>query len=308
MPDRYASIDIGTNTVKLTIAERENGNSFAALVDTSETTRLGEGIHSGRLREGAIRRTLECLEKYANLCRAHQVRQIAAVGTSALRDAVNQADFLQRAEQLGIHVHVISGDEEARLSFLAVSRDPLWRDCNHLLVLDIGGGSSEMILGGQLAGAIEKRMSFQMGAVRLTEAYLRSDPPSVRDMAEANEAARMILKDVRLNTENLTPVGVGGTFVNMAAVKEQLEQKHPELLHGVRLTAEEVESQVALFASLTIEERKKIIGLDPARADIILGGVIILSRLLSDLRLPAIRVSVRGLRWGVLYDRFGVSS
>ncbi len=304
MENRCAAIDVGTNTVKLTIVEKESRNAFIPLVDTAVTTRLGEGIHAKRLRETAIRRTINCLQDYIALCRAHHVERVAAVGTSALRDAVNRDEFLERAAELGLNVKVISGEEEARLSFLAVSRDPLWRSADRVVVVDIGGGSSELILGEPRLGDIQERISFQIGAVRLTETCIRSDPPSIRDMAESNAAVSEAMKGFSLPDSSMIAVGVGGTFVNMAAVKEGMEQKNPERLHGVRLTSLDVEAQITLYASKTIEERKRITGLDPARADIILGGAIILSQILSHCGQDSIHCSTRGLRWGVLYDAF----
>ncbi|HXG25086.1 MAG TPA: Ppx/GppA phosphatase family protein [Chthonomonadales bacterium] len=303
--DRFASIDVGSNTVKLTIVERNSDGAFMPLWDMSRTTRLGEGIHARRLREAAIRRTLDVLREYVRICRRYGVQAIAAVGTSALREAVNREDFLARAREVGVEVEVISGEEEARLSYLAVRYDPCWRTTERLLVVDIGGGSTEIVMGDYLRASPGHRISLALGGVRLTEAALRSDPPTVQQIAEAVRLAQAALQGINIPSANYTAVGVGGTFVNLAAVRLSLAEHDPERLHGTVLTVADVEAQVALFAARTVEERKKIVGLDPARADIILGGALILSQILAWSGLESIAVSCRGLRWGVLYEKFG---
>jgi len=304
MTARCAAFDVGTNTVKLTVVEPDGAGGFRALVDTSTTTRLGEGIHAGRLREAAIRRTLEAIAGYMAVCRAHGVERIAAVGTSALRDAVNGADFVRRAAELGVAVEPIAGDEEARLSYLAVRRDPLWRDAGPLLVVDIGGGSTELIVGDGARPAT--RRSLQLGAVRLTEAFLRGDPPTVVEMDVANRAVEEAVAASGVRADGpLTAVGVGGTFTNLGAVHAGEARPAFETIHGRALTVADVEDQVALYAGLTVEQRKRVTGLDPMRADIILAGAIIALRVMGAFRLERIAVSCRGLRWGLLYDRFG---
>lgn len=305
MPDRrrFASIDIGTNSVKLAIAERGDGGSFDALLDISTVTRLGEGIHAQRLREAAIRRTLDKLGEYVEACRANSVEAIAAVGTSALRDAANRDEFVARTAEFGLEIEAISGDEEARLSFLAVSLDPLWRDSPKLLVIDIGGGSTEIILGDR--DGIEGRVSLALGAVRLTESALHSDPPTVAEITNATRQAQESLKGLAAPSANYVAVGVGGTLANMAAVRRHLERPDGELIHGTLLHTEDIEKQIAHYGSVSLEERRQIVGLNPARADIILGGAIVLRETLAAIGRSAISVSSRGLRWGLMYDRFG---
>lgn len=302
---RFATIDIGTNSVKLLIAERDGAGRFLPLLDTMRTTRLGEGFHARRLSEVAMRRTLDTLREYAMQCQQWGVEQIAAVGTASLRQADNQAEFLRRARNLGIDVEVIAGEEEARLSFLAVSRDPRWRQAGSLLVIDIGGGSTEVIVGSGAQGKILLRESLPIGAVRLTEATLLSDPPSVQHMASANRMVATALDGFEMRLSECVAVGVGGTLATMGAVHLQVPTLDPERIHGTRLTLADVEAQVTRYAALTIEERKQIVGLEPSRADIILGGAIILCHILCKTHLDAVAVSCRGLRWGVLYDRFG---
>jgi exopolyphosphatase/guanosine-5'-triphosphate,3'-diphosphate pyrophosphatase len=204
-------------------------------------------------------------------------------------------------------VEVITGEEEARLSFLAVSRDPRWREAGSLLVIDIGGGSTEVIVGNGAQGKILLRESLPIGAVRLTEATLLSDPPAVQHMASANRMAATALDGFEMRLNGCVAVGVGGTLSTMGAVHLHIPTLDLERIHGTRLMLTDVEEQVARYAALTIEERKQIVGLEPSRADIILGGAIILCHILCKTHLDAVAVSCRGLRWGVLYDRFGGS-
>jgi len=307
-PERFASIDVGSNTVKLTLVERDSDGGFAPLADMSRTTRLGEGIHARRLREAAIRRTLDVLRDYVQTCREYGAQAIAAVGTSALRDAINRGDFLARARQVGVEVEVISGEEEARLSYLAVRCDPRWRAAERLLVVDIGGVSTEIVMGNRQEAFPSRWVSLALGGVRLTELALRSDPPTAPQIAEAVRLAQAALQGINIPSAHYTMVGVGGTFLNLAAIRLGLAKHDPERLHGTVLAVAEVEAQVALFAARTVEERKQIVGLDPARADIILGGAIILSQILAWSGQESIAVSCRGLRWGILYDKFGKGS
>jgi exopolyphosphatase/guanosine-5'-triphosphate,3'-diphosphate pyrophosphatase len=302
---RCAVIDVGSNSVKMLIAERDAAGQFTPLHFMSETTRLGEGAHLRRLMEVSIRRTLEALKGFAAACRDYGVERVAAVGTSAVRDAANQEEFVTRAREAGVEVEVIPGEEEARLSFLAVRLDPLWRDARSLLVVDIGGGSTEIIRGEPDSNRMASRVSLALGAVRLTGAALRSDPPTVQEMNEADAFARRALEGLDPPPGEYTAVGVGGTFTTMAAVHLGAETRDYARIHGLRLTARAVEAQVEHYAARSVEERKRIPGLDPLRADIILGGAITLNHVLQRLVTGSISVSTRGLRWGVLYDRFG---
>jgi exopolyphosphatase/guanosine-5'-triphosphate,3'-diphosphate pyrophosphatase len=259
-------------------------------------------MHAQRLREAAMRRTLDVLSEYRLLCLEHRVQAIAAVGTAALRNAANRQEFVERAGAVGIDVRVISGEEEARLSFQAVRLDPLWRHVERLLVVDIGGGSTEVIRG---RARPDTRVSLPIGAVSLTEGILLADPPTIRQMDEAGAATRLALSGQAPSPGTWGAVGVGGTLVNMAAVKLHLPAHDPERLHGTILSVADVELQVELYGGRTVEERKQIVGLEPARADVILGGALVLLQVLCTLEFPGIAVSCRGLRWGVLYEAFG---
>lgn len=285
------------------------GDSFERVFEASATTRIGEGMQANAMRLGEIPmgRTLETLIGFAEQAKAHGVQEIAIVGTAALRDAQNREEFAQRVkEQCGLTLEVIPGDEEARLSFLAVRRDPHWKDLPKLLVIDIGGGSTEIIQGEAHTGRVQSRISVNLGAVKLTETYLKSDPPDAAQLSEAKQAAADAFAKVPFSHQGDAPfyiVGVGGTFTNIGAM--QLGGVvESERLHGLSLPIGELEALCERLAVLSAEERKQIPGLDPRRADIIAGGIILLIQALAHIGSDRVDVSTRGLRWGVLYDRF----
>lgn len=316
----YAALDLGTNSIKIVVADLANGRADRYFERTI-ITRIGEGMQAmgNRLREDAMRRTLDGLVELIAVAREMEVREIAAVGTAALRDAVNREEFLQRIEeQCGIRVDVIPGEEEARLSFLAARRDPQWREKTHLRVIDIGGGSTEIIEGRPHSSEIAARISVNYGAVKLTETFLRSDPPTIAQLDQANQAVRDAFNRIAEEAHrdqtgsvafetgaagDYALVGVGGTVTNLGAM--DLGGKNVGVpLHGHFLTAERLEEHIDLLATSTVEQRQSIPGLDPRRADIILGGAILLAQALARLGAPGIAISTRGLRWGLLYDRF----
>lgn len=304
-PARYACIDVGTNSTKMLIAEL--GENPCAVFTLSVVTRLGEGMtpNTPFLREAPIRRTLDALAQMADAARQHNAIATIAVGTAALRDAENRDEFLRRArERTGVTVEIIPGEEEARLSYLAVRRDPVWRGESHLRVIDIGGGSTEIIQGEPGSERIESRISVNLGAVKLTEGFLRSDPVSVTQLGDANGAAAEQFAQVKVTQDaDALLVGVGGTLTNLAAMQLGRLPEADEL-NGVRLSSETLSILTNRLANATIEERKTIPGLDPRRADIILAGAILLSQALAHLGASEVAVSTRGLRWGVLFDRF----
>jgi exopolyphosphatase/guanosine-5'-triphosphate,3'-diphosphate pyrophosphatase len=294
-----AAVDIGTNSVKLTVARTEPGGGLRVLADTTQTTRLGKNVDAaGRLDSDAVERTLEALAGFARLARGeHGASRIAAVGTSALRDAANGPEFVARAKAiLNGTVEIVSGDREARLIHTAAVRDPdlaLPRDAP-IAVMDIGGGSTEFVLG--TGEAITFRDSLQLGAVRLTERALPTDPPRPEELAEAARAADAVLAAVPVPPVPVTVVGSGGTIANVAAMEGVTA------IHGARLTLARIEARVAFLAAQTIAERRGIPGLEPARADVILAGALIQARALRRLNASEVTVSVRSLRYGLLYE------
>ena len=302
---RFAFIDIGTNTILCLIAELKNDDSFDVLDDLAEITRLGQGVHqTGRISPEGEERSLKVLQRYLERCKHLNVEEIIAVGTSALRDARNSADVRARfKEQLGLDVRVISGDEEAEYSFLAVQQGlPLNR--RELLVVDVGGGSTELIRG-NAAGVVEA-ISINVGSVRLTEQFLHSDPVQSEEcekmvVAIEKELTRLPnqwLKDSSI----LTLVGIAGTFTTLSAVEKKLVCYTHGEVHGSRLTLIEVRRQVALFQGKTIAERRAIAGLEPKRADVILAGACLIERIMTLFHSERVIVSDQGVRYGLLHE------
>ncbi len=301
---RFAVVDAGSNSVKILIADRGDDGVFTPVFQNTVTTRLGEGMHLGRLREASIRRTLDAFSSFAGFATEYGVQALCAVGTSALRSAENGQELISRANEINIPLVAISGEEEARLSFNAVRMDPMWRNCGALLVIDIGGGSTEVIEGHSQSHELISRQSFPIGAVRLTEAILKSNPPTILQLQEATNQTQVAFAALDVEGASYAAVGVGGTFTTMASVNLQLPFKDPAIIHGYSISLTEVELQVDIYSTSTIDERAKIAGMDPARTDIILGGALTLKLLMNHINLDKISVSTRGLRWGLMYDRF----
>ena len=305
MARRFAFIDIGTNTILCLIAELKNDGSFDVLDDLAEITRLGQNVHqTGRISPEGEERSLKVLQRYLERCKHLNVEEIIAVGTSALRDARNSAEVRARfKEQLGLDVRVISGDEEAAYSFLAVQQGlPLNR--SELLVVDVGGGSTEFIRG-NAAGVVEA-ISINVGSVRLTEQFLHSDPVQTEEcekMVVAIEKELRQLPDQWLKDSSiLTLVGIAGTFTTLSAVEKKLVCYTHGEVHGSRLTLSEVRRQVALFQGKTIAERKAIPGLEPKRADVILAGACLIERIMTLFHSERVIVSDQGVRYGLLHE------
>src|SRR5215510_11747975 len=302
---RCAFLDIGTNTILGLIAELKEDGRFDVLDDLAEITRLGEGIQrTGRISSEAEERSLQVLKRYLERCKELFVEEIMAVGTSALRDAQNSAQVLSRfKKQLGLDVRVISGDEEAAYSFLAVRRGlPLNR--RELLVVDVGGGSTEFIRGSETG--VSQAVSINIGSVRLTEQFLHSDP--VRK-EECEKMQLVIERELALlphqwlkDASILTLVGIAGTFTTLAAVEKKLTRYAHGEVHGSRLTLSEVRRQVVLYQGKTIAERKAIHGLEPKRADVILAGATLIERIMSFFHIDQSIVSDHGVRFGLLHE------
>jgi exopolyphosphatase / guanosine-5'-triphosphate,3'-diphosphate pyrophosphatase len=303
---RFAAIDIGTNTILCVIAQLENCGRFEVLDDLGEITRLGEGVdRTGRISAEGERRSLEILRRYVERCRELGVDEITVAGTSALRDAGNSREVRSRfREELGLEIQVLSGEEEAASSFLAVQRGLALGD-QELLVIDIGGGSTEFIWGNK--SGIRHARSIDIGSVRLTERFLHSDPvcdDEYRELMQAIDAAiaSLLIKGRPLSSA-LTLVGIAGTFTTLAAVEKKLTRYSHSEVHGSSLSLNEVRRQVKLYKEKSVAERKKIPGLDPKRADVIFAGACLIERIMAGLYAERVIVSDQGVRYGLLYKR-----
>ena len=298
-----AAIDIGTNSVKLVVGEK-TPDGVKTLYDGTRVTRLGQAVDAaGTLHPDAISRTVAALEELSRLAQSHGATKVSAVGTSALRDASDGPAFAARASEiLGGPVEIVRGEREAELTFAAVSRDPDLNVSGALVTTDIGGGSAEVVLGD--AGGIRFSTSLQLGAVRLTERVEPSDPWTPADLARAEELVRKILVGLPSSDREATFVACGGTAANLAgvALASVGEQVDVNAIHGVELHEHALTFWIEKLAALPLAERKAVLGLEPARAEVIVAGAMIQRSLLRHFRLDSLTVSARGLRYGLLYS------
>jgi exopolyphosphatase/guanosine-5'-triphosphate,3'-diphosphate pyrophosphatase len=303
---RCAFIDIGTNTILCLIAELRDSGRFRVLEDLAEITRLGHGVdRTGLISHEGEQRSSAVLRGYLDACKTLGVGEMIAVGTSALRDAGNSVEVRRRWRvQLGLDVRVIGGDDEAAYSFLAAQRGlPLSGE--ELLVIDVGGGSTEFIRGND--SGVTDAVSLNLGSVRMTERFLRSDPVSAEEFAHMTSAIDSELTILGKRLGHLvgasTWVGIAGTFTTLAAVEKKLIRYSHAMVHGSDLTHVEVQRQVRLYRSKTIAERKTIPGLEPKRADVILAGACLIDRMMTLFGARRVIVSDQGVRYGLLYER-----
>jgi exopolyphosphatase/guanosine-5'-triphosphate,3'-diphosphate pyrophosphatase len=300
---RYAVLDIGTNSVNLHIAERSADGAWRTVADRAEVTRLGEGLsEGGHLTPEAIGRTVDAIAATVDEARDAGVLAIAAVGTAGLRIASNSAEFVEAVrDRCGITVEVIPGEEEARLAYLAATAS-LGLDRGSLVVFDTGGGSSQFTFG--RGSSVEERFSVNVGAARITERF-------GLDRAVSEDVLATVLQAIDSDLERLdgrpTPdalIGMGGAVTNLAAVSHGLATYDPDIVQGTVLDRAEIDRQIELYRERDADERREIVGLQPNRAEVILAGCCIVRSVLAMLDAESLKVSDRGLRHGVLVERF----
>ncbi len=301
---RFAVIDVGTNSVKFHIGEREADGDWKTLVDRAEVTRLGEGLDgTGQLQEQAVERTVEAIAAMADEAGRNGVEALAAVGTAGLRLAPNRGLLLDAVrERAGVEVEVISGEEEGRLAYLAVNSG-LGLGQGSLVVFDTGGGSSQFTFG--QGDQVDERFSLNVGAARFTERYGLDGVVSEPELAAAMAAIAADLARLDGRPAPDTVVGMGGAITNLTAVKHGLAAYDPAVVQGSVLDLAEVDRQIALYRTRTTDQRREIVGLQPQRAGVILAGACIVRTVLGKLGRDCLTVSDHGLRHGLLVERFG---
>jgi exopolyphosphatase/guanosine-5'-triphosphate,3'-diphosphate pyrophosphatase len=302
---RYAVIDVGTNSVKFHIAEKRPDGTWTAVVDRADVTRLGEGLDAGggAFTADAMERTAAAIAGMAAEAKREGAAAVAAVGTMGVRTAQNSGDFIASvAKRCGVRIEVIPGTEEARLAYLAVETG-LGLGAGSLVIFDTGGGSSQFTLG--RGAAVTEQFSLNVGAVRFTESYKLADVVSRADLERALDAIGAELSRLESAEVPDALVGMGGAVTNLTAVLLGLREYDPEAVQGASLPAREVERQIELYRSRSTEERRRIVGLQPKRAEVILAGACIVYSVMRKLRKDELTVSDRGLRHGLLMDRFG---
>ena len=304
---RRAVIDIGTNSVKLLVAEVAS-HAVLPLWEGSHQTRLGEGFYQDhRLRPGAIARTAEAVAQFASKAAQLGASPVRAIGTSAVRDASNQEEFLDQVRSTsGVDVEIISGEQEADWVYAGVRSDPTLAE-GTLLILDVGGGSTEIILG---QGAQQTYChSFALGTVRLMERFPHADPPSEQDWTRCRNAIDQFLdKEVK---PSLGPhlqssdresrlVATGGTAAILASITLGLTHFDRERIERTVLSRQNVQHLQATLWTAPLAKRRQFPGLPPNRADVILFGVAIFEVLMGSLGFEQLRASTRGLRFGAI--------
>jgi exopolyphosphatase / guanosine-5'-triphosphate,3'-diphosphate pyrophosphatase len=305
---RRAVIDVGTNSVKLLVGEVE-GACVRPLYETSQQTRLGQGFYPNHiLQPQAIACTVQVIGELAQAARSRGADPVFLVATSAVRDAVNQEELLAAVRRaLGLEIRIISGDQEAAWAFDGIATDP--RFAGHgLLVLDVGGGSSQCILGHPMA--IHFRHSFRMGSVRLFETVKPSDPPTADERRRCDELLSDFLRQRFLPRiasvvqqhplSQMMLVGTGGTCSILAAIQEGITEFDRDRLEAARLQRAQIEQRCHQLWSMTLEQRRHVPGIPHNRADIILTGAAIYLAMMRELGFEELRVSTRGIRFGAL--------
>ena len=302
---RLAAIDVGTNTTRLLIAEAQ-GTGYRELDRRLTFTRLGEGVDSGKVIQPlAMKRTLAAIAEFCSLCGEFGVEQVKVAGTSAVRDARNSSEFLEAAARLsGSPAVALTGDEEARLSFWGATGDLTAPKC---LVCDIGGGSTEFVMGTPSAG-IAGRISLDIGSVRLTERYLVSDPPATEEILLMEAAIDDLLAGVDEQIEGGSEamfVGLGGTVTTLAAIHLGLDRYVPDKVDQTTLRRDSLDALYRNLARMSLAERYRISVLPEGRADVIVAGAGILSRIMAKWSFAEVVVSEKDILDGLVLQMLG---
>lgn len=288
---KIGTIDIGTNSMRLLIGDYIDGK-IENRKKYVNTTRIGQGVDKdGYINEQALKRNLEALEEFANICKDEECEFIYCMGTSALRDSKNGYVFVERAkEKTGIDVDIISGKEESNLGFMGVLEGLEGDDS--ILVIDIGGGSTEFIIGDR--EGIKFAKSENVGALRMTEKFLKKDPICEE---EFNQMSDFILKEIKDTLEYINQkgikklVGIGGTITSLSAMNQELEVYSMEKIHNSEVTIKNIKQILQNLKKMTLNDKKTLKGLQPKRADIITAGVEILNIIMENLEIEKIVVS-----------------
>ena len=307
---RLAAIDIGTVTTRLLVADV----SAAGVIEverSTDITHLGEGLTAtGRLSDAAMERVADVIGRYRRTIDELSVEHVTALATSASRDAENAEEFLALLAAHGLVPVIIPGEREAVLSFAGAASD--MEPCEDLLVVDLGGGSTELILGdvsvvdGVRAADVVKARSIDVGSKRATELFLHSDPPTPDELAEAREWATTQLRPYfdGLRDRPQLMVAVAGTATSLSAIRQELAIYDSSLVHCSCLTGSELADLTEMLAAMPLEERKHVPGLDPGRAPVIVAGALILETVVALAGLDSTLVSEHDILYGILLDTY----
>jgi exopolyphosphatase/guanosine-5'-triphosphate,3'-diphosphate pyrophosphatase len=297
---KYASIDVGTNTALMLVAE-VGGGLVSEILDVASITRLGEGLKKrGFLSDQAMERTLRVLERYGRLIEQNRVEEVLCVGTSALREAVNSETFLRIVqERLQMEIKVISEHDEALYTYLSVKHDRLIKGADAFIV-DIGGGSTEVINGN--GSQFLNFVSLPVGTVKLTEMFIEHDPPLRKELSALTDHVKGLL-EFPFGQSGGVLIGTGGTITNVASIVLGLETFEADKIHALVVSLKEIEGLIDLMKGLSSLERRGIKGMEEGREDVILQGIILLREIMLCFGMGEVTVSTKGVRYGVLFER-----
>jgi exopolyphosphatase/guanosine-5'-triphosphate,3'-diphosphate pyrophosphatase len=306
VPPRYAVIDVGTNSVKFHVGEHRP-DGWHTVLDRAEVTRLGEGMEGagGDLQPAARERTMSAITSMVEEARGLRAVAIAAVGTEGLRAARNSDEVIGSfRERTGITVHVLSGEDEARLAYLAAIATTGY-ESGSVVVFDTGGGSSQFTFG--QGTEVAERFSLPVGAVRYTERFGLARAVEREVLAEARAAIAADLERIAGRPKADHLIAMGGATTNIAAVRHRLAVYDPDVVHRTVLDRAELDRQIELYRTKDADERRLIVGLQRGRAEVILAGACIVRAVMDLLGHETLTVCDRGLRHGLLDERFGRS-
>ena len=302
-PRRLAAIDIGSNSTRSIIAEVDGEGVFRVLDDEKESTRIGEGMGKNKtLSAAAMQRTLQALQRMTDIARGFGAEKIQAIATSAVREAKNREIFLRRVEQdVGLKIKVVSGEEEARLAFLSILHH-FDLGSQRFFALDIGGGSAAIV--SARGPHVEKIHCLGLGAVRLTEKFLRHDPLHEGEYQALRKHVKKMLLPIRTAEEQGVQIliGSGGTITTIAELHKAMQEEKYTGVHGYEWNRAQVLHVLESLRRKSLKERRKLPGLNPERADIIVAGVTVVNQVMKVFEINTLRVSARGIREGLILD------
>jgi exopolyphosphatase/guanosine-5'-triphosphate,3'-diphosphate pyrophosphatase len=299
---RVAAVDCGTNSIRLLVADVDPSTGEVTDLDRRMTiVRLGQGVdRTGRLAPEALERTFAACREYAAVIKEHGAEKLRFVATSASRDAENRDDFVRGVlDILGVEPEVISGDQEAEFSFTGATKELAGGGAGEYLVVDIGGGSTEFVVGAAHARAAR---SVDIGCVRLTERHVRSDPPSQAEVAAIRadiEAALDLAEETVPLREAQTLVGLAGSVTTVAAIALGLPEYDSEAIHRSRISYEQVAEVTARLLAATHDERSRISVMHPGRVDVIVSGALVLLAVMDRVGAREVVVSEHDILDGI---------
>jgi len=288
---KIGNIDIGTNSMRLLIAEYKDGKIINRKKYVN-TTRIGQGVDSqGYITDEAIERNINALIEFSKICKEEECKEIYCMGTSALRDSKNKELFIKLAkEKANINVDIISGEKESNLGFMGVLQG--LENQEDILVIDIGGGSTEFIIGNK--NGIRFAKSENVGALRMTEKFLKQDPINETEFKNMSDFIYEEIKDTLKYIEKdgvQKIVGIGGTITSLSAINQKMESYSMDKIHNSKVTLSEIELILQNLKKMTLNDKKNLKGLQPKRADIITAGVEILYTIMKNIEINEIIVS-----------------